>query len=68
MSDERSNLLLGQIDGKVDMILDHVKSHNERITLLENDRDRFKGALWGVGLGSTGLGALLAKIIPFSGH
>ena len=63
------NLLLGQIDGKVDMILDHVRDHNARITSLEQDRNRVKGALWGVGIGSGGLGALLAKILPFGvGH
>ena len=61
MSDD--NLLLGQIDGKVDMILDHVRDHNARITSLETDRNRVKGALWGVFIGSTSLGAFIAKLI-----
>lgn len=60
------NLLLGQIDGKVDMILDHVKDHNARITSLENDRNRVKGALWGVGIGSASLGAFISKLINFT--
>ena len=68
MTEDKNNLLLGQIDGKLDMVLDHVKDHNSRIVSLENDRNRVKGALWGVGLTSGGLGAFLAKFFPFSGH
>lgn len=67
MPEDKNTLLLGQIDGKLDMVLDHVRDHNERITSLESDRNRVKGALWGVGIGSGGLGAFLAKILPF-GH
>lgn len=59
---------LGRIEGKLDNILDSQKEHETRITSLENDRNRVKGALWGVGIGSGGLGALLAKLLPFSGH
>lgn len=65
MSDD--NMLLGKIDGKVDMILEHVRDHNTRITSLEGDRNRVKGALWGVGIGSASLGGLIAKLFPW-GH
>ncbi len=59
---------LGRIEGKLDNLLDSQKDHDNRIISLENDRNRVKGALWGVGIGSGGLGAFLAKFLPFSGH
>lgn len=60
---------LGRIEGKLDNLLDSQKNHDNRIISLENDRNRVKGALWGVGLTSGGLGAFIAKIFPFgAGH
>lgn len=60
--------MLGRIDERTEIILSHVSDHNARITSLENDRDRVKGMLLGVSIGSGGVGALLAKILPFSSH
>lgn len=64
MSDEK--LLLGQIDGKVDIILEHVKDHNMRITSLETDRNHAKGALFGIATVSGGVGAYLTKLLGWN--
>ena len=66
MSDEVQRSL-GRIESKLDDILESHEKHDIRITSLEVDRNRVKGALWCVGIGSGGLGAFLAKILPFCG-
>lgn len=54
---------LGRIESKIDNLLDNQRSHDERITSLEGDRNRAKGALWGIGIGSASLGAFLTKLL-----
>lgn len=66
MSDELQRWM-GRVETKIDTLLETHKEYDTRITSLETDRTRVKGALLGVGIGSGGLGALLAKIIPFGG-
>jgi hypothetical protein len=67
MSDDLQRSL-GRVEAKIDTLLELNKSHEERITSLESDRNRVKGAILGVGIGSGGIGALLAKYFPWSGH
>lgn len=59
---------LGRIESKLDFIVDGHKDHSERITSLENDRNRVKGVIFGASLFSGGVGAFIAKIFPFGGH
>jgi len=59
---------MGRVESKIDILLELNTSHENRIASLEGDRNRVKGALIGVGLGSGGIGAFLAKILPFGGH
>ena len=66
MSDELQRWM-GRVETKIDTLLEESKTHETRISSLESDRNRVKGALLGVGLGSGGLGALLVKFIPFGG-
>jgi hypothetical protein len=67
MSDDLQRSL-GRVEAKIDTLLELNKSHEERITSLETDRNRVKGAILGVGIGSGGIGALLAKYLPWGGH
>jgi hypothetical protein len=67
MSDDLQRAV-GRVESKIDILLEINKSHEERITSLESDRNRVKGAILGVGIGSGGIGALLAKYLPWGGH
>ena len=60
---------MGRVETKIDTLLDTHKEHEGRIASLESDRNRAKGALWGIGIGSASLGGLIAKLFPFgAGH
>lgn len=54
---------VGGVDVKLDTIIDGIKSHESRLSSLETDRDRAKGALWGVGAIAGVIGAFVHKII-----
>ena len=45
-----------------EQLVAELKKTNERVASLEASRSRFKGALFGLGLGGTSLGAYIAKI------
>ncbi|UOF77788.1 hemolysin xhlA [Caudoviricetes sp.] len=62
MSDELQRWM-GRVETKIDTLLDTHKEHEARIQSLEDDRNRAKGALIGVGMFSGGLGAFLAKVM-----
>lgn len=66
MSEELQRAM-GRVEAKIDTLLELNESHENRISSLEGDRNRVKGAILGVGIGSGGLGAFLAKILPFGG-
>lgn len=59
---------MGRVETKIDTLLETHREHESRIVSLENDRNRVKGAIIGVGIGSGSVGAFLAKFIPFMGH
>ena len=59
---------MGRIETKIDTLLETNKEHETRITSLEADRNRVKGAILGVSLFSGGVGAYLSKIFSGLGH
>jgi len=67
--------MIGRIDERTELMMksmDEFKrsadSHDTRIASLESDRTKAKGVILGISLGSGTIGALLAKILPFTGH
>lgn len=46
-------VMLGQIDGKMDMVLAAVSDHAKRLTVLERDRNRLAGVVAFIGAMST---------------
>ena len=63
-TDERTELMLKSMDE----FKRSADSHDTRIASLESDRTKAKGVILGISLGSGTIGALLAKIFPFTGH
>lgn len=62
MHDEDSLIRLGRIEGKVDMILDHIKDHGKRISAVETK-------VWWAGGAMAVLGAVASKLgLPSLGH
>lgn len=59
---------MGRIETKIDTLLETNKEHETRITSLEADRNRVKGAILGVSLGSGAIGAFLTKYLGIGGH
>jgi len=66
--DERTELMMKSMDE----FKSAVHSHSVQIFSIRNeidsDKAKEKGVLLGISLGSGTLGALLAKILPFTGH
>lgn len=67
--------MIGRIDERTELMMksmDEFKrsanSHDTRISSLESDRTKAKGVILGISLGSGTIGALLAKVLPFTGH
>jgi hypothetical protein len=54
---------MGRIETKIDGLVESVKTHEARVSSLETDRDKAKGALWGVGAVAGVIGAFVHKVI-----
>lgn len=67
--------MIGRIDERTELMMKSMdefkrsaENHDSRISSLESDRTKAKGVILGISLGSGTLGALIAKILPFTGH
>lgn len=71
--------MIGRIDERTELMMKSMEEfkgavHNHSVQIasirneIDNDKAKAKGVLLGISLGSGTLGALLAKILPFTGH